>query len=66
VRELVTGVRRHRAGTVDANASGRRRHEGAPVAAFVRRVNAEELILVTSGGSDWLAGFGRAERVVND
>jgi hypothetical protein len=48
-------------------AAGRWRHERAPVAVFLRRVNAEELILVTSGGSDWLAGFGRAERVdVND
>jgi acyl-CoA dehydrogenase len=39
------------------------RHEGAPVEAFLRRVAAEELILVTSGGSDWLAGSGRAEKV---
>ncbi len=40
------------------------RHERAPVEPFLRRVAAEELILVTSGGSDWLAGSGRAERVV--
>jgi alkylation response protein AidB-like acyl-CoA dehydrogenase len=39
------------------------RHEGAPVEPFLRRVAAEELILVSSGGSDWLAGSGRAERV---
>lgn len=39
------------------------RHERAPVEAFLRRVAAEELILVTSGGSDWLAGSGRAEKV---
>ena len=39
------------------------RHEGAPVDGFLRRVAAEELILVTSGGSDWLAGSGRAEKV---
>ena len=39
------------------------RHERAPVEPFLRRVAAEELILVTSGGSDWLAGSGRAERV---
>ena len=39
------------------------RHEGAAVEPFLRRVAAEELILVTSGGSDWLAGSGRAERV---
>lgn len=44
-------------------AAWRWRHEGAPVAAFLRRVAAEELILVTSGGSDWLAGSGRAESV---
>jgi alkylation response protein AidB-like acyl-CoA dehydrogenase len=39
------------------------RHERAPVEPFLRRVAAEELILVTSGGSDWLAGSGRAEKV---
>ena len=39
------------------------RHEGAPVEPFLRRVAAEELILVTSGGADWLAGSGRAEKV---
>ncbi len=39
------------------------RHEGAPVEPFLRRVAAEELILVTSGGSDWLAGSGSAEKV---
>jgi acyl-CoA dehydrogenase len=39
------------------------RHEGAPVEPFLRRVAAEELILVSSGGSDWLAGSGRAEKV---
>ena len=44
-------------------AAWRWRHEGAPVAAFLRRVATEELILVTSGGSDWLAGSGRAEPV---
>jgi acyl-CoA dehydrogenase len=30
---------------------------------LLRRVAAEEAILVTSGGSDWLAGSGRAEKV---
>jgi alkylation response protein AidB-like acyl-CoA dehydrogenase len=39
------------------------RHEGAPVEPLLRRVAAEELILVTSGGADWLDGSGRAERV---
>jgi acyl-CoA dehydrogenase len=39
------------------------RHERAPADAFLRRVAAEELVIATSGGSDWLAGSGRAERV---
>jgi acyl-CoA dehydrogenase len=39
------------------------RHAGAPVEPFLRRVAAEELVLVTSGGSDFLAGSGTAERV---
>ena len=39
------------------------RHERAPVEPLLRRVAAEELILVTSGGSDWLNGSGRAELV---
>ena len=39
------------------------RHEQAPVESFLRRVAKEELILVSSGGSDWLAGSSRAERV---
>jgi alkylation response protein AidB-like acyl-CoA dehydrogenase len=39
------------------------RHEGAPVEYLLRRVAAEELVLVSSGGSDWLAGSGRAEKV---
>jgi alkylation response protein AidB-like acyl-CoA dehydrogenase len=46
-----------------AIAAWRWRYEGAPVEPFLRRVAAEELILVTSGGSDWLAGSGRAEKV---
>jgi acyl-CoA dehydrogenase len=39
------------------------RHEPAVVEPLLRRVAAEELVLVTSGGSDWLAGSGHAERV---
>jgi alkylation response protein AidB-like acyl-CoA dehydrogenase len=46
-----------------AVAAWRWRHEGAPVELFLRRLASEELILVTSGGSDWLAGSGRAEKV---
>src|SRR6266508_3879617 len=39
------------------------RHERAPVEPFLRRVAAEELVLASSGGSDWLTGSGRAEKV---
>ena len=46
-----------------AIAAWRWRHEAAPVEPLLRRVAAEEAILVTSGGSDWVAGSGRAEKV---
>ena len=46
-----------------AIAAWRWRHDGAPLEPFLRRVAAEELIIATSGGSDWLAGSGRAEKV---
>jgi alkylation response protein AidB-like acyl-CoA dehydrogenase len=39
------------------------RHERAPVEPFLRRVAAEELIVATSGGSDWLTGSGRADKI---
>jgi alkylation response protein AidB-like acyl-CoA dehydrogenase len=39
------------------------RHDRAPVDGFLRRLASEELILASSGGSDWLAGSGRAEKV---
>lgn len=39
------------------------RHEQAPVEGLFRRLVAEDLVLVSSGGSDWLPGSGRAERV---
>ncbi len=39
------------------------RHAQAPVEPFLRRVAAEELVLVTTGGSDFLAGSGTAEKV---
>jgi acyl-CoA dehydrogenase len=39
------------------------RHEGAPTDGLLRRVAAERLALVSSGGSDWLPGSGTAERV---
>lgn len=46
-----------------AIAAWRWRHDGAAAEPLLRRVAAEETILVTSGGSDWLAGSGRAEKV---
>ncbi len=46
-----------------AIAAFRWRHEAGAAEALLRRVAAEELVLVSSGGSDWLAGSGRAERV---
>src|SRR5919109_2876446 len=39
------------------------RHEGAPVEGLLRRIAADELVLASSGGSDWLAGSGRADKV---
>jgi alkylation response protein AidB-like acyl-CoA dehydrogenase len=46
-----------------AIAAWRWRHEGGAMEPLLRRVAAQETVLVTSGGSDWLAGSGRAERV---
>lgn len=39
------------------------RHEAAPVEGLLKRIAAEDLILVSSGASDWLPGSGRAEKV---
>lgn len=39
------------------------RHEKAPVEGLLKRVAAEELVLISSGGSDWLPSNGRAEKV---
>jgi alkylation response protein AidB-like acyl-CoA dehydrogenase len=39
------------------------RHERAPIDGLLRRLAADELILASSGGSDWLTGSGRAEKV---
>jgi Acyl-CoA dehydrogenases len=39
------------------------RQERAPVEPFLRRGTAEELVIATSGGSDWLTGSGRADKV---
>ena len=38
-------------------------HQKAPVEALLKRVAAERIILLTSGGSDWIAGSGKAEKV---
>jgi acyl-CoA dehydrogenase len=46
-----------------AIAAWRWRHDGAPMEPLLRRVAAEQIVIVTSGGSDWLAGSGRAEKV---
>jgi alkylation response protein AidB-like acyl-CoA dehydrogenase len=46
-----------------AIAAWRWRHEGGVMEALLRRVAAQETVLVTSGGADWLAGSGRAEKV---
>jgi acyl-CoA dehydrogenase len=46
-----------------AAAVWRRQHDQAPVEAMLRRVAAEELVLVSSGGSDWLASSGQARKV---
>lgn len=39
------------------------RHEKAPVEAMLKRVASENLILISSGGSDWLPSNGRAVKV---
>ena len=39
------------------------RRDPAPVDALLRSVAAQDLVLVSSGGSDWIAGSGKAERV---
>jgi alkylation response protein AidB-like acyl-CoA dehydrogenase len=45
-----------------AAAVWRLRHQQAPMADFLRRVAAENLVLVSSGSSDWLQSAGTAER----
>jgi alkylation response protein AidB-like acyl-CoA dehydrogenase len=39
------------------------RHAQAPVGPLLTRIAAEQLVLVSTGGSDWLRGSGTAERV---
>ncbi len=43
-----------------AVAAWRWRHQGAPTEGLLKRVVAEDLVLVSSGGSDWLASGGKA------
>ncbi len=40
-----------------------RRHQNAPTDGLLKRVAGEDLVLVSSGGSDWLKGAGTATRV---
>jgi alkylation response protein AidB-like acyl-CoA dehydrogenase len=40
-----------------------RRQQGQPVDGLLRRIAAEQLVLVSTGASDWLNSSGRAERV---
>src|SRR6476661_964951 len=46
-----------------ATAVWRWRREPAPLDSLLRRVVAENLVLVSSGGSDWISGSGKAERI---
>jgi alkylation response protein AidB-like acyl-CoA dehydrogenase len=46
-----------------ATPTWRWRHEKAPLEPLLRRIAAEQLVLLTSGGSDWLPGSGKAEKV---
>jgi alkylation response protein AidB-like acyl-CoA dehydrogenase len=39
------------------------RHQNAPVEGLLKKVAAERIQLLTSGGSDWLAGSGKAVKV---
>jgi alkylation response protein AidB-like acyl-CoA dehydrogenase len=45
-----------------ATAAWRWRHQNAPTDGLLKRVAAEELILVSSGGSDWLKSAGAATK----
>jgi alkylation response protein AidB-like acyl-CoA dehydrogenase len=44
-------------------AAWRREHDKAPTEGLLKRVATEGLVLVSSGGSDWLKSAGKAERV---
>jgi len=46
-----------------AAAAWRREHQDAPTEGLLRRVAAEDLVLVSSGGNDWLESGGTATKV---
>jgi alkylation response protein AidB-like acyl-CoA dehydrogenase len=46
-----------------AAAAWRWTHQKAPVDGLLKRIASERIQLLTSGGSDWLAGSGKAEKV---
>lgn len=46
-----------------ATAAWRWEHQNAPVDGLLKRVANENIIILSSGGSDWLNGSGKAERV---
>lgn len=46
-----------------ATAAWRWEHQNAPVEGLLKRVANENIIILSSGGSDWLEGSGQAERV---
>ena len=46
-----------------AAAAWRWQHQKAPVEGLLKRVAAEEIVLLSSGGADWLMGSGKAARV---
>lgn len=48
---------------VTAAAAWRWRHQKAPTDGLLKRVASEGIQLLSSGGSDWLAGSGKAEKV---
>jgi acyl-CoA dehydrogenase len=48
---------------VTAAAAWRWKHQKAPTDGLLKRIAAERIQLVTSGGSDWLSGSGKAEKV---
>jgi alkylation response protein AidB-like acyl-CoA dehydrogenase len=46
-----------------AVAAWRHKHQGAPTEGLLKRVAAENLVLVSTGGNDWLSSGGTAEKV---